>query len=513
MDQCMKINSQFTWKNNNTRNNPLLPHSIRGLIIGKSNCGKTTLLLNLLLQPGWLDYNHLYVFGKSLHQREYQILKKGFEAGLSKTQISNIFKNQDHLDDPVQLIEAYSGEAKGEIKAEFYDDCKLVPDPTALNKEEKNLLVLDDCLLEKQNKAEAFYTRGRHNNCDSFYIAQNYFRLPRTTVRENSNLIILFRQDNKNLSHIHADHCTDITFENFKSFCHKVWSSKYNFVTIDLTRPTDQGKYRHNLDQIMSFVDMDNSDKVVADYTATIKKIQQRNENEKTSSLQKHSDLQQAFAPMIAATENQTKHLTTELQKLEPPEQIKLEQDDPRGSILDYYNTKEEVDKYFAIYKNGNQLILGDQAIQVDRDNNIILQDDSKFKGTLGLWEMIMARIPRVQTIPIQDVENYKELAIRTDLINNPNPYNVTGASKPESTTKYAILKGNTVKKGDGVVFLPSDLKSLEEKLSLLLAEFNAGNRAETRNQIVAIVDQLQDKGVIGRSEARDINEYVDSKS
>ena len=128
----MKINSQFTWKNNNTRNNPLLPHSIRGLIIGKSNCGKTTLLLNLLLQPGWLDYNHLYVFGKSLHQREYQILKKGFEAGLSKTQISNIFKNQDHLDDPVQLIEAYSGEAKGEIKAEFYDDCKLVPDPTAL---------------------------------------------------------------------------------------------------------------------------------------------------------------------------------------------------------------------------------------------------------------------------------------------------------------------------------------------------------------------------------------------
>ena len=120
-----------------------------------------------------------------------------------------------------------------------------------------------------------------------------------------------------------------------------------------------------------------------------------------------------------------------------------------------------------------------------------------------------MARIPRVQTIPIQDVENYKELAIRTDLINYPNPYNVTGASKPESTTKYAILKGNTVTKGDGVVFLPSDLKSLEEKLSLLLAEFNAGNRAETRNQIVAIVDQLQDKGVIGRSEARDINEYL----
>ena len=36
----------------------LLPRNIRGLIIGKSGCGKTNLLLNLLLRPGWLDYNN-----------------------------------------------------------------------------------------------------------------------------------------------------------------------------------------------------------------------------------------------------------------------------------------------------------------------------------------------------------------------------------------------------------------------------------------------------------------------
>ena len=36
-------------------NNPLLPRSIRGIIVGKSGCGKTTLMLNLLLRPGWLD--------------------------------------------------------------------------------------------------------------------------------------------------------------------------------------------------------------------------------------------------------------------------------------------------------------------------------------------------------------------------------------------------------------------------------------------------------------------------
>ena len=60
-------------------NHPLLPRSIRGIIVGKSGCGKTTLLLNLLLKLGWLDYDNHFVFGRSLFQPEYRILKKAFE--------------------------------------------------------------------------------------------------------------------------------------------------------------------------------------------------------------------------------------------------------------------------------------------------------------------------------------------------------------------------------------------------------------------------------------------------
>ena len=39
-------------------NHPLLPKGIGGLIIGKSGCDKTTLLINLLPRRGWLDYNN-----------------------------------------------------------------------------------------------------------------------------------------------------------------------------------------------------------------------------------------------------------------------------------------------------------------------------------------------------------------------------------------------------------------------------------------------------------------------
>ena len=142
----MEINNSYAWSagKKSRDNNPFLPSNIRGLIVGKSNCGKTTLLINLLLQPGWLDYNHLYVYGKILHQREYKILKKGFESGLSKEQISNIFKNQEDIEekmDPIKLIESYinqGGIVNGKIKSDFYNNCTTNnPDPTELNDEKR----------------------------------------------------------------------------------------------------------------------------------------------------------------------------------------------------------------------------------------------------------------------------------------------------------------------------------------------------------------------------------------
>ena len=87
----------LTWKEISSRrfNNPLFSKRIRGILIGKSACGKTTLLLNFLLRPGWLDYNNLNIYGKS--QPEYRILKKAFEEQLPKESILRLFDNQNEI--------------------------------------------------------------------------------------------------------------------------------------------------------------------------------------------------------------------------------------------------------------------------------------------------------------------------------------------------------------------------------------------------------------------------------
>src|SRR5688572_1344849 len=91
--------TNLSWNDvlSNRSNSPLLPRSIRGLIVGKSGCGKTTLLLNLLLRPGWLDYDNLQVFGRSLFQPEYEILKIAFEEKLPKESIIGLFGCQDEI--------------------------------------------------------------------------------------------------------------------------------------------------------------------------------------------------------------------------------------------------------------------------------------------------------------------------------------------------------------------------------------------------------------------------------
>ena len=83
------------------------------------------------------------------------------------------------------------------------------------------------------------------------------------------------------------------------------------------------------------------------------------------------------------------------------------------------------------------------------------------------------------------------------------------------TTDKYNLLKHllgreeeEEVKHGSGISFLPSDVNSLNKRLNILLAEFQAGNGA-TRNEIVAIVDNLVKRNKMKITVANNINNYI----
>ena len=89
------------------------------------------------------------MFGKSIHQKEYVILRKGLDSGLSKEQLTNLFNNQDSIKSPVQVIDEYisnGGLVKGGIKAEFHYGCNLIPDPRMSKEEDINDMMFCDMI-------------------------------------------------------------------------------------------------------------------------------------------------------------------------------------------------------------------------------------------------------------------------------------------------------------------------------------------------------------------------------
>lgn len=153
------INFDNFLKNNDSnfkkkRHGKLLPNNIRCLMVGPSNCGKTNTLFNLLFDPYGLCFSNIYVFSKSLYQPKYQFLK-------------------EILSD-IEGIEYYSFKHNENI---------IAPEETNPN----SIMIFDDVICEKQNNIVKYFTMGRHNDLDVFYLCQTYSRIPKQLVRDNTN--------------------------------------------------------------------------------------------------------------------------------------------------------------------------------------------------------------------------------------------------------------------------------------------------------------------------------------
>ena len=76
-----------------------------------------------------------------------------------------------------------------------YPDYKTNTEIKPINKYKGSIVIFDDMLgARKSSQIDDFFTRGRHEDLDVYYISQSCFALPRQSIRNNSDILILFKQ-------------------------------------------------------------------------------------------------------------------------------------------------------------------------------------------------------------------------------------------------------------------------------------------------------------------------------
>ena len=95
------------------------------------------------------------------------------------------------------------------------------------------------------SQIDEFFTGGRHEDLDVYYISQSYFALPRQSIRNNSDRLILFKQTHRDAQSMYYDiGAFDMINDEFKEMCRVAWSEKFNYLCTDMSKNKNEGKYR-----------------------------------------------------------------------------------------------------------------------------------------------------------------------------------------------------------------------------------------------------------------------------
>ena len=127
-----------------------------------------------------------------------------------------------------------------------YPNYKTSNEIKPINKYKGSIVIFDDMLGAKNSsQIDDFFTRGRHEDLDVYYISQSYFGLPRQSIRNNSDRLILFKQTLRDVQSMYYDiGAYDINYDEFKLMCHTAWDERFNYLCIDMTKNKNEGKYR-----------------------------------------------------------------------------------------------------------------------------------------------------------------------------------------------------------------------------------------------------------------------------
>ena len=99
------------------------------------------------------------------------------------------------------------------------------------------LILVDTLGARSSSQLDEIFRRGRHENLDVYYIGESNFALPRKSIRNNSDRLILSQQTLKDVKIVYRDiGGYDMKHDEFKQMNRKAWSGKFNYLCIDLTK-------------------------------------------------------------------------------------------------------------------------------------------------------------------------------------------------------------------------------------------------------------------------------------
>ena len=192
------------------------------------------------------------------------------------------------------------------------------------------------------------------------------------------------------------------------------------------------------------------------------------------------------------------------------------------GKIAYKYLNKFFKDENFGISKKEGKYKIGSEDIIITNNDIFIEKHNKMFKGTDGLWNLIMSKNPK--KFDDKDYDKYKEFMIITKALHiNDDPKNPYPKGNHKDFKWRRILapiwfgkKGGLHKlpkekeayQGKGVVVIPSDPNALLERLDLLLASQEAGHTG-VRNELVSICDELKRQGVLNTKAYKKLNHII----
>lgn len=180
----------------------------RMLIVGNSGSGKTSTLMNLIYNMSD-TFEEIIICCKSKAEPLYEFLEDKYTK-----------------DKSVKIME-FGKEG--------------LPDIDKFDKEKQRLLVFDDLVNEKNQKAiEEAFIRARKKNCSLAYLTQSYYAVPKL-IRNNLTYIIIKQLSSlKNLTMIMREYSLGVDKKEMKEMYDDSTSDKQGFLMLDLEGDKDK---------------------------------------------------------------------------------------------------------------------------------------------------------------------------------------------------------------------------------------------------------------------------------